>query len=307
MRKTLLILAAVLNTFITLSGQEWIVPDNRRGRLSPFPFNEDTRKAGETSYNTNCLSCHGNPGKGNVINLVPPPPDPSTEKFQKNTDGEIFYKIAEGRLQMPAFRNVLNSTEIWNIVSFIRSFNRAYKQVVMPVITSSAYPGAEIILRLGFMPDDTSVVVRALAVTEQSSVPVTDAGLRLFVKRTFGFMPVDEEQFTDNNGLAKFRLPDGLPGDTAGNLNFSARFSDEDSFGEFSRDTIMKAGELTIPVSLVAQRAMWNKSRMAPVWVIAVYLCGVLAVWGFIFFILLKLRDVYIIGKTLSPRNLNDE
>lgn len=307
MRKTLLILAVAFNSFISIHGQDWIVPENRRGRLSPFPFSDETRKAGEVSYNTNCLSCHGNPGKGNVINLLPPPPDPATEKVQKNTDGEIFFKIAEGRLQMPAFRNVLAGNEIWNLVSYIRSFNKSYKQMVMPVITSSAYPGAEIIIRMGFEPADTSVVVKALAVTEESSVPVTDAGVRLFVKRTFGMLPVDEEQFTDKNGIAKFKVPGGMPGDTAGNLNFSARFTDEESFGDYSRDTVMKAGVLTFPVSLVAQRAMWNKSLMAPLWVIAVYLCGVFAVWGFILYILLLLRDVYIIGKTEKSNNSNDK
>ncbi|MCK7540494.1 MAG: cytochrome c [Marinilabiliales bacterium] len=76
--------------------------------------------------------------------LVPVPGDPATEKIQRNSDGEIFHKVTVGRGQMPSFRSVLTTDEIWKVVSYLRSFNRSYIQKVMPVITSSAYPGAVI-------------------------------------------------------------------------------------------------------------------------------------------------------------------
>lgn len=41
---------------------------------------------------------------------------------------------------------------------------------------------------------------------------------------------------------------------------------------------------------------MWNSVRKAPIWIILTYTCGVLGVWGFIFLVLFKLRDVFIIG-----------
>lgn len=285
-----------------LRGQDWVVPEDRKGRLSTFPFTDETRKEGERLYNINCLSCHGTPGKNNYIALVPVPGDPATEKIQRNSDGEIFHKVAVGRGQMPSFRSVLTTDEIWKVVSYLRSFNRSYIQKVMPVITSSAYPGAVISLTLSYSEAARLLTVKALATDEVKSVPVTNAAVRLFAARYFGMLAIDEEKLTGNDGTAAFAIPDGLPGDTAGNVSFSAKFTDEDVFGAVSKDTLIKAGEVTVPVSLVAQRAMWNNVRKAPVWVILSYGLGVLAVWGFIFLVMMKLRDIYTVGSTLRGK-----
>ncbi|MBE0678548.1 MAG: cytochrome c [Bacteroidales bacterium] len=285
-----------------LRGQDWVVPEDRRGRLSTFPFTDETRKEGERLYTINCMSCHGTPGKNNYIALEPSPGDPATEKIQRNNDGEIFHKVSVGRGQMPSFRSVLTTDEIWKIVSYVRGFNRSYIQKVMPVITSAAYPGAVISMSLAYSTADRLVTVTALATDEVKSVPVTNAGVRLFASRYFGMMPVDEEKLTDINGAAAFSIPADFPGDTAGNVSFSAKFTDEEIFGVVAKDTVMKAGAVTIPVSLVAQRAMWNSVRKAPVWVILSYGIGVLAVWGFIFLVMMKLRDIYMVGSALRGK-----
>jgi len=280
-------------------GQDWVVPEERKGRLSTFPFTEETRKEGERLYNINCLSCHGTPGKNNSIALVPPPGDPATEKIQRNSDGEIFHKVTVGRGQMPSFRSVMSAEEIWKTVSYIRSFNRDYVQRVMQIITSSAYPGAQISLSMAYLEAERQVIVRAMATDEEKSVPVTNAGVRLFASRYFGALAVDEEKLTDKNGVAAFVIPAGLPGDTAGNVSISARFTDEEVFGSVTRDTVIQAGLKNRAGSLVAQRAMWNSVRKAPLWVILSYGIGVLAVWGFILLVMLKLRDIYTVGSAL--------
>jgi mono/diheme cytochrome c family protein len=296
----LLLLMLITN----LTAQDWIVPDDKKGKLSTFPFTDETRKAGEKLFSVNCMSCHGTPGKGNYLKLVPPPGDPATEKIQRNNDGEIFYKVTTGRGQMPSFKSVLTSNEVWNIISYIRSFNKSYKQQVMAVITSSAYPGAEIKLFLSYSKKDSSVILKAEAVKENSSVPVTGAEVKLLVHRTFGLLPVDELKTTNKDGLASFRIPANLPGDTSGMVEVSARFTNEETFGSVSKDTLIMAGIKTIPVSLVAQRAMWNNVRMAPVWIILTYSLGLLVSWGFIFYVLMKLRDIFIVGETiLSAKN----
>lgn len=283
-------------------GQDWVVPEDRRTRLSTFPFTDETRKEGERLYQINCHSCHGDPGKNNFIALQPSPGDPATDKIQRNSDGEIFHKVSTGRGQMPSFRSVLTTEEIWKVVSFIRSFNRDYVQKVMQVITSSAYPGAVISMRLAYDDAARLVSVVATATGETGSVPVTGAGVRLLAKRYFGMLQVDEEKVTDSNGTALFTVPDGLPGDTAGNVSLSAQFTDEQTFGSVSKDTVLMAGAVTVPVSLTAKRAMWNTVRKAPVWVILAYGLGVLAVWGFILLVMLKLRDIFTVGTALKER-----
>lgn len=292
----------LLAFYSQIFSQDWVVPADRANRLSVFPFNDETRKAGEIIYNTNCLSCHGTPGRNNPINLVPPPGDPATDKIQRNKDGELYYKVFTGRGQMPSFRSVLSGNEIWNVISFIRSFNSSYKQEIMAVITSSAYPGAEIRMNIRYLPGDTVITLSATAVREDQTIPVADAAVRLYVARYFGSLQIDEEKITGKDGLALFRIPDDLPADTAGKIIVSARFSDEQVFGSVTKDTVLLAGAKITPVSLVAERAMWNNVRKAPVWVILTYSGGMLLVWGFIFLVLLKLRDIFIIGKSL-PRD----
>lgn len=287
----------------TLSrSQDWVVPEERRGRLSTFPFTDETRKEGERLYNRNCLSCHGAPGKNNFIALEPPPADPASEKIQRNSDGEIFHKVSVGKGQMPAFRSVMSTEEIWKTVSYIRSFNPDYVQKVMQVITSSAYPGAQISMTLAYLEAERQVLIRAIATDEVKSVPVTNAGIRLFAKRYFGTLLIDEEKLTDNNGVASFAIPAGLTGDSAGNVSISARFTDEEVFGFAARDTIIRAGSENRAPSLRAKRAMWNTMWKAPVWLLLTYFLGVIAVWGFIFLVMMKLRDIYTVGSALRGK-----
>lgn len=299
MKKNIQIIFLGLMIAGALYGQDWIVPDGRKGRLSTFPFSDETRKKGEQLYSINCKSCHGTPGKANYLKLVPAPGDPASEKIQKNSDGEIFYKISEGRGQMPSFKNVLPSNDVWNLISFIRSFNSSYKQKIMTVLTSTAYPGAEIKLSMAYSPRDTSIILNALALKDNKVVPVINAGVKLFVHRTFGLLPVDEEKITDANGVAMFRLPHNLPGDSAGNILISARFSNEEIYGAASKDTLLGAGEKTNQGSLVSERAMWNVVRKAPLWVVITFSSGLLLVWSFILLLLLKLRDIFIIGSSV--------
>jgi len=38
------------------------------------------------------------------------------------TDGELFYKISEGKKPMPVFKNKLTEDQRWELVLLIRSF-----------------------------------------------------------------------------------------------------------------------------------------------------------------------------------------
>jgi hypothetical protein len=306
--KSFIAILFLLSLTVSLTGQDWTVPADKKGRLSPFRFSDATRKTGEQLYNINCKSCHGTPGMGNFqANLKPQPPDPATERFQVNSDGELFFKISTGRGPMPSFKNALSSAGMWNIISHLRSFKKDYVQVVAPVIKSSAYPGAEIVIVLLTGPGKDEITMKVTAATEKSTVPVNGAGVKLFVNRTFGRMMIDEEKTTDKDGNAYFKVPEGMPGDTSGNIRLSAAFADEEIFGSVTKDTVLQAGTKTIPVSLTRDRAMWNVVRKAPVWIILTFTLGVLGVWGFIFLILFRLRDIYIIGKHTAGSEKKEE
>ena len=59
----------------------------------------------------------------------------------------------------------------------------------------------------------------------------------------------------------------------------------------------MAIGVPTNRPPLNEQRALWNVVQKAPIWLLITYISGVLAVWGFIFLVLFKLRAIFELGK----------
>ena len=292
MKRTYLLLSMFLLCAFGVTAQEWVVPAENNAKLSTAAFSDSTRKAGGELYLTNCKSCHGDPGKNNAVKLVPPPPDPASAQLQKNTDGALLYKITEGRGPMPSFKNTLSASAIWNIISFLRGFNDKYVQEIAKKPAAGAtFEQA----RLNLSWDQGSGQVRALltAVKEKVRQPVPGAEVKLYAKRYFGNLPIDEPRTTDQQGIALFRFPRSLPGDSTGRIQLLAKPSDEAAFGEMKADTTLAIGVPTYRPPLNQPRALWNVVTKTPVWLLLSYSFTVLAVWGFILYVLLQVRQIY--------------
>ncbi len=275
--------------------QTWEVPADKKAKLADFNFDEETVKAGSQIYQVNCKSCHGDPGKNNVTKLVPLPPDPVSPQMQKDTDGEIYYKIQTGKGPMPGFSNALTSSEIWQVIAYIRSFNREYvQQIAAKGGTNTRYTD----VRIGLSSvNDTTVLALVTGAENSIRVPISGVEARLFVHRYFGQLPLDEPKSSDDQGQIRFIVPPDLPADTAGMARLIAKLTDEEQFGAIETDSALKAGVPTHPVSLRAKRSMWNTVQMAPAWLLIVYPVALLAVLGIIGYILLQIRKIFYIGK----------
>ena len=292
MKRSYLLLIFIGLLVIRASAQEWIVPAENGSKLSPFAFSDSTKKAGADLFNLNCKSCHGDPGKNNAVKLVPLPPDPASAKMQGNSDGAIFYKATEGRGTMPSFKNTLSASDIWRIISFVRSFDANYVQEIAKKLA----PGAsfeQVKLFLTWNKENNSIKVSVSALKEKSRQPVSGAELKLFVKRYFGNLSVGEVVTTDNQGIALFVLPRNLPGDSAGIVRLLAKPVDETAFSDAKADTSMAIGVPTYRPPLNQERALWNVGRKTPLWLLFTYVISVLTVWGFIFYVLMQLRVLY--------------
>lgn len=280
-----------------LSAQEWVVPPDKAAALSPFKFTDESRQTGGTLYATYCKQCHGDPGKGNVIALVPPPPDPASPRMQGNTDGGIFYKVTEGRGPMLSFKNTLTPFNIWNIISYIRSFNPQYVQKVAPKVEGEGAAFANTHIQLSWVQDYFQVVASVTGEKDHVIKPVTGTEVKLFAKRYFGTLLIDGAKNTDSTGKAIFTFPTDLPGDSLGLVKMYAKLSDEGSFGEVRADTSLNVGVPTWKPPLNQERAMWNVVQKTPIWLLLTYSLVVLTVWGIIFYIVIQLRAIFIIGK----------
>jgi len=306
MRITVIIITLLLlNTGLSAQVvQEWIVPAERKARLSPFEFTQQNRESGSVIFKANCLSCHGMPGQNNWLrDLNPQPGDPASEKYQKNTDGELFHKLTEGRGLMPGFRNVLTQTDLWNIVSYIRSFNPAYKQVVAPPRRSDAPDYSYISIKLTKTEPAGTVTVQATGYINDQPSAVSGAEVQISAARNFGRLVLGDPVTTNELGIATFLVPGTIKGDSLGNILITARLTEEDLYGIASADTLLKLGEPVVPTSLTEKRAMWNTVRKAPIWLIITFTLSVFTVWGFIFYVLLHIRDLWILGKMESSKD----
>lgn len=104
----------------------WPVPPEARDLKNPLPDIAVAAKRGEATFNQQCSVCHGTGGKGDgpdASRFQPPPTDLRLKRVQKETDGELYYKISNGRAPMPAFRPGLSDEERWKLVSYIHTLH----------------------------------------------------------------------------------------------------------------------------------------------------------------------------------------
>ena len=65
---------------------------------------------GKYFFSRHCISCHGRLGLGDgnkAEKYNPPPANLTSLKVQKQTDGEIYWKISHGRNKMLSFKKIL--------------------------------------------------------------------------------------------------------------------------------------------------------------------------------------------------------
>ena len=106
--------------------QEWVVPAKFVTMKNPGTASKENIANGKDLYAKHCKSCHGTTGLGDgakAASLDVPCGDFSAAKFQKQSDGAVFYKITEGRGKMPSFKkNIPDDNDRWMIVSYLRTF-----------------------------------------------------------------------------------------------------------------------------------------------------------------------------------------
>jgi len=106
----------------------WPVPAAAKAKKNPVPNSAESVKAGKELWNTYCKSCHGAKGLGDgtkAPQLKTEPGDFSLASFQSQTDGEMFYRLSEGRDDMPASKKKIPDEEDrWNLVNFMRTLKK---------------------------------------------------------------------------------------------------------------------------------------------------------------------------------------
>ncbi len=105
----------------------WNAPESLKEKKNPFASDESSLARGKKSYISECARCHGKKGEGDgssASRIDQTVADLSTEKIQNQSDGELFWKISEGRKPMPINKNTLTDDQRWDIINYIRTFKK---------------------------------------------------------------------------------------------------------------------------------------------------------------------------------------
>jgi len=103
----------------------WSAPPEAAKRANPIPRDQESIARGKELFQTNCVVCHGPGGGGDgpaAAGLNPRPPN-LVKMAGHHTDGDIAWKIENGRGAMPAWRGRLQEKDIWHLTNFIQALS----------------------------------------------------------------------------------------------------------------------------------------------------------------------------------------
>ena len=114
----------VLFAFNTPPQDKWVVPEEYVNMKNPTDPSVDLN-IGKALYKKHCQSCHGKEGYGDGPKAADQKGDLgdfSSQEFQSQTDGELFYKSSFERGDMPEFtKKMPDDEDRWLIVNYMRT------------------------------------------------------------------------------------------------------------------------------------------------------------------------------------------
>jgi mono/diheme cytochrome c family protein len=124
----LLMVSSVLYSFTYYQAKPWAVPEKNAKMANPVKSDAESLKIGKEVWTKHCVSCHGKTGAGDgskAAQLETAMEDVSTAAVQGQSDGELYYKVSEGRDEMPTFKKKISDTEeLWSVVNFMRTLKK---------------------------------------------------------------------------------------------------------------------------------------------------------------------------------------
>jgi len=122
--------ALVVGGYLVYSGEPNEVVFNRPVEpANPYTADAASIGRGQSIFAANCVVCHGGAGQGDgpqATTLNPRPPDFTQPHTAYHSDGYLFNAIRDGfpGSAMPAWGNTFSDPEKWDLVNYIRQFNR---------------------------------------------------------------------------------------------------------------------------------------------------------------------------------------
>jgi mono/diheme cytochrome c family protein len=114
-------------SFAAQQADTWTAPSDAKTVKNPVRTTTQSLKEASELFQHNCASCHGAKGAGDGVlakALVTKPANfTEARRMNRETDGELYWKITNGRAPMPGWMQ-LPEHQRWELVNYIRTLAR---------------------------------------------------------------------------------------------------------------------------------------------------------------------------------------
>jgi len=282
----LLLLCVTAPVRMVAQWPDWPVPEEEAAVLNPVEKSPGALNNGRVLYTTQCAACHGSRGLGDGAIAAPAM---NTDAFAAQSDGALFWKLQQGRGQMPSFAQ-LPADQLWEVIHYIRTFARPLETI--------ARKRAALRLELVGADENRKALVTAWEITDDGGkIPLRNVRIGLGVKRMFGVLPLSAQPlFTDGNGRVQALFPDDLPSDTTGHVTITA-FIDDPMYEATVAEEQAPWGKAWEIVDITQLRTLWGTMSSVPLWLLFAFVGIAGAIWLTILWVMLQVKKIRDLGK----------
>jgi mono/diheme cytochrome c family protein len=129
------LLAMSFNTPYVPVQDRWVAPRSADSLFNPYLIEPLTLPQAQEVYVIYCAPCHGKKGKADGIasrNLEIKPLPFADKRVSEQSPGAVYWKIREGRGEMPSFRDLISEEQKWQLVEYIKDLSKPYDQQMNP-------------------------------------------------------------------------------------------------------------------------------------------------------------------------------
>jgi hypothetical protein len=170
----------------------------------------------------------------------------------------------------------------------------------LSIYNASAQQQRTATIKLDFSKTDSTKTCTATVLSD-SSLPVKEKEVHLFVKGLYSELEVVKAVTTDDNGVAVFNFPTDLPSSNNGMLTLIARIDKDETFGTVEAQSDVKWGAaLKNNEGEWGHRSLSASREKAPMFLVVASTLIICFIWGTILYVILQLPKIKKSGKMFA-------